>query len=140
MEQFAPYSHAIASLALFALIVLILSPVSAARKSAAGVEAGGTPTEDYSDPVYRLYRAYMNAMENSGPFALATISAILVGASPIWVNWLASIFLVARIVHLVIHIAGLGKPNMGVRSIVFTIGWACCGILAIFALIGAFAL
>ena len=138
MEQFAAYSHAIVSVAVFVILTLLLGPVSAVRKAGAGVTAGGTPAEDYGSPVYRLHRAYMNATESVGPFAAAVAMAILAGANPFWINMLASVFLVARILVLVVHVAGVGAMNQGLRSIVFGIGLFCTVAIALMAIVAAF--
>lgn len=138
MEQFAQYGHAIVSLAVFALLTLLLSPVAAARSTGAGYAPGEVPKADYGDPIYRLMRAYLNAMEMTGLFATVTIAAILAGASPYWVNLLASIFLLSRLLVVVVHIAGIGKPNLGPRTMIFVVGWACCVILAIMAVVAVF--
>ena len=137
MEQFAAYGHAIVSIAIFAMIGLLLGPLSAARKTSEGVESGADPAPDYSNATYRLHRAYLNAMEHAGLFVSVTVAAILAGASPFWVNVLASLFLVSRIVHLVVHLRGVGAPNMGPRTFIYTAGWACCLILGFMAVIGA---
>ena len=139
MEQFAAYGHAIVSLAVFALVGLILGPVAAGRSTAAGYAPGEVPRADYDDPVYRLTRAYQNAMELTGIFTAVVVAAILAGAGAWWVNLLAAVFLISRLLVAVIHIAGVGSPNMGPRSIVFVIGWACCVILAIMAVVAVFA-
>ncbi|GLT10560.1 MAPEG family protein [Sulfitobacter porphyrae] len=138
MEQFSDYGHAIMSLALFGLIGLLLSPISAARKSADGVTAGDMPAADYSNASYRLSRAYMNAMEMSGMFAAVTVAAILAGASPFWVNLLASLFLISRVVVAFVHIRGIGKENLGLRTMIYTFGWACCVFLGLMAVVAVF--
>ena len=132
MEYFAQYNHAIFALGAFALIVLILNPLSANIKTNQGVESGAMPEADYNSKSYRWSRAYMNAMEISGPFAAATIAAIMAGGSP-----LASLFLVSRLIVTFIHIKGIGNKNMGPRTLVFAFGLFCvCG-LALIAMIGA---
>jgi uncharacterized MAPEG superfamily protein len=137
MEHFALYNHAIFALGAFSLIVMILNPLSANIKSNEGVESGAMPAADYSSKSYRWSRAYMNAMEVSGPFAAATIAAIMAGGSPFWVNLLASLFLVSRLIVAFIHIKGIGNKNMGPRTMVFAFGMFCiCG-LAVIAMIGA---
>ncbi|WP_170478965.1 MAPEG family protein [Ruegeria arenilitoris] len=138
MEVFAEYSHAIASLVIFTLIVLFMSPFTALAKQGKGLAPGGTPEQDYSDKAYRLNRAYLNGTETLPAFLTVTVAAILLGASPFWVNLLASVALVARIVMLVIHLRGIGKPNAGPRSIFYVLGWACMFILGLIALVAAF--
>lgn len=138
MEPFAAYSHAIMSLAVFAILGLVLGPVSAARKAGEGVEAGAMPVPDYSSATYRLSRAYMNAVELCGMFTAVTVAAILAGAIPFWVNLLTLVFLASRVAVAVVHIGGFGKANRGTRSFIFIVGWACCIALALLAIIAAY--
>lgn len=134
MEQFAAYGHAIASLALFALIGLILNPLSAAKKAKDGVPSGALPEPDYSDPSYRWSRAYLNATEVCGLFTAVTVAAILAGASPFWVNLLASLFVVSRIIVAIVHIRGIGQANNGPRTMIFAFGFFCCVLLGLLAI------
>ena len=138
MEAYAQYSHAIASLVIFTLIVLFMSPFSALAKAGKGLAPGATPQQDYSDKAYRLNRAYLNGTETLPAFLAVTVAAILLGANPFWVNLLASVALVARVVMLVIHLQGIGKPNSGLRSMAYVGGWACMVILGLMALVAAF--
>ena len=138
MEQFAEYGHAIVSVAAFALIGLILSPVSAARKANEQMEPGAMPKEDYSSLTYRLCRAHQNAIEMVGLYTAVTFAAILAGASPFWVNLLASLFLASRIIMAFVHIQGIGKPQQGPRTLLYVVGWACCVVLGILAIVAVF--
>jgi uncharacterized MAPEG superfamily protein len=138
MEPFAAYGHAIVSVALFALITLVIGPLSAMQKAKAGVAPGAAPAPDYGDPVYRAYRAHQNAVENAGLFTAVTLAAILAGSAPFWVNLFASIFLVARILHLVIHLRGIGSPDMGPRSFAYVAGWLMCILLGVMAVVAVF--
>ena len=138
MTGFAAYSHAIASMALFALVALALGPMAARAKAAAGVVSGAGPVPDYADPVYRLWRAYQNATEIAGVFCIAVMAAILAGAAPVLVNWLASLFLVSRLAHAFVHVRGIGAANFGPRTFLFVFGWAMCAGLALAALWSVF--
>ncbi|XDA96787.1 MAPEG family protein [Sulfitobacter sp. LCG007] len=138
MEIFEAYSHATVSVAAFALLTLILAGWSSAAKGRAGVVSGGAPEADYANPAYRLYRAHMNAVEMVGPFTAVTLAAILAGASPLWVNWLASIFFVSRLVHAWVHVSGKGKPDGGLRSWVFVVGMVMCVLLGLMAIVAGF--
>ncbi|TMV07993.1 MAPEG family protein [Ruegeria sediminis] len=138
METFAEYSHAIASLVIFTLIVLALSPFSAISKQGKGLAPGAAPEQDYADKAYRLNRAYLNGTETLPSFVAVTVAAILLGASPFWVNLLATLALVSRIVMLVVHLQGIGKPHSGIRSVFYVAGWACMVVLALMALVAAF--
>ncbi len=138
MEGFAEYSQAIASLVLFTLVVLALSPFSALAKAGKGLAPGATPEQDYSDKAYRLNRAYLNGTETLPAFLTVTVAAVLVGASPFWVNLFALLFLVARLIMLVIHLQGVGKPHSGLRSVFYVTGWVCLVVLGVMALVAVF--
>ncbi len=138
MEDFAAYGHAIVAMAGTAIFGLVLSPLSAMRKSAIGLAPGCQPEADYTSAVYRWHRTYANLSETMGYFVACTVAAILAGASPFWVNLFASIFFVSRLVLAVVHIKGLGKPDMSTRSFVYVAGWLMCillGLMAIFAVL-----
>ena len=138
MEQFAEYGHAIVAVAAFALIGLMLGPVSAARKANEQLEPGAMPKEDYNSLTYRLCRAHQNAIEMAGLFTAVTFAAILAGASPFWVNLLASLFFASRIIMAFVHDRGIGKPQQGPRTLLYVLGWACCVVLGIFAIVAVF--
>ena len=137
MDQFAAYGHSIVAMALMGLMTLVLSPLSAMRKTALGLAPGSTPDADYANAAYRWHRAYSNAAETVGTFALVTLAAILAGAAPFWVNLFASVFVVARIVMLAVHLRG-GKADMGARSFAYVAGWLMCIFLAIMAVLAVF--
>ncbi len=130
MEYFEAYSHAIASLALWSIVVLVLGMVATAGKNAENTCACGHPKRDYSNVVYRRGRAHANAMEMAGPFIGATVAAILAGADPFWVNTLASVFLVSRVVLPVVHI---GTTIEALRSVVWMVGLICVVVLVVMA-------
>lgn len=134
MTEFAAYSHAIASLGLWAILSIILAGVSLRGRTPEGRCDCGKPKRDYADPVYRADRAFMNAVENSGPFVAATVAAMLAGAAPFWVNVFASVFLVSRIAMAIVHI---GTENQPLRSAMFVIGWVCMIALALMAVVAA---
>lgn len=138
METYAEYSHAIASLVIFALIVLMLAPFSALAKQGKGLAPGATPEQDYADRAYRLNRAYLNGTETLPAFIAVIMAAVLLDASPVWVNWLASIALLARMAMLVVHIRGIGKPHSGIRTVLYVLGWACMAVIGVLALVAAF--
>ena len=138
MEAYTEYSHAIASLVIFTLIVLFMSPVSGRAKQGKGLAPGATPEQDYSDKAYRLNRAYLNGTETLPVFLTVTMAATLLGVSPFWVNLLASLVLVARIAMLVVHIRGIGQPHGGLRSIFYVVGCACMVVMGVMTLAAAF--
>ncbi|WP_372993309.1 MAPEG family protein [Sulfitobacter sp.] len=135
MEIFAAYSHALASLALWGVMVSVLGALSTRGRSAENRCDCGKPKRNYDDPVYRSERAFMNAVETSGPFISMAVAAVLLGASPFWVNLFASVFVVARLAMAFVHIRTTNQP---MRSAFFLVGLICLLALAILALAAAF--
>ncbi|WP_439149694.1 MAPEG family protein [Sulfitobacter sp.] len=135
MEIFAAYSHALASLALWGVMVSVLGALSTRGRSAENRCDCGKPKRNYDDPVYRSERAFMNAVETSGPFISVAVAAVLLGASPFWVNLFASVFIVARLAMAFVHIRTTNQP---MRSAFFLVGLICLLALAILALAAAF--
>ncbi|MGC1495156.1 MAG: MAPEG family protein [Sulfitobacter sp.] len=135
MEQFSDYSHAIASIALWSLLVIVLAGLSTKGRTSEGRCDCGKPKRNYADPVYRRERAFMNAVEGGGPFIGATLAAMLAGASPFAVNLLASLYLVFRIAMAIVHVR---TENQKLRSASFAAGLLCTVGLAVMAVIAAF--
>ena len=135
MDILAAYSHALASLALWGVMVSVLGALSTRGRSAENRCDCGKPKRNYDDPVYRSERAFMNAVETSGPFISVAVAAVLLGASPFWVNLFASVFIVARLAMAFVHIRTTNQP---MRSAFFLIGLICLLALAILALAAAF--
>lgn len=138
MDAFAAYGHALVAMAGVAILALILSPLSAMKKTAKGLAPGCQPEPDYNDACYRWHRTYGNLTESIGTFVAVTVAAMLAGVSPFWVNLLAALFLVIRIVLAVVHIRGIGGPDMSVRSFTYVAGWLVCLVLAIMAMMAVF--
>lgn len=138
MDGFAEYGHALASLAGLVLLWAVLNPLSSVIKEKAGVIPGGAPDTDYSAPAYRWYRAYANLTETA-PFILMVVgTAMFAGVSPFWVNLLASLIFVARVIGTILHGKGIGAAARGPRSMFFIFGWACMIVLAVMTLIAVF--
>jgi uncharacterized MAPEG superfamily protein len=138
MENFAPYGLALVSLAAVGLLGLLLSPLSALKKQASGLITGAAPAEDYADPAYRWNRAFMNLTETYGYFAGITVAAMLAGVSPFWVNLIAVIFLVTRLVVAFVHIRGIGQQTNGPRTVIYVVGWFAALVLAVLTVIAIY--
>ena len=135
MDGFEVYSQALASLSGFAVLMIVLGALSTVGRSADNRCDCGQVKRDYSDPAYRRGRAFANAIEIAGPFAMATLVAILTGGNPFWVKLFASVFLLARIAMAVVHIRTEIQP---LRSVFWAIGTVCVTALAVIGVIGAF--
>lgn len=138
MEQFADYGHAIVAIAIWVLIAVTLGPITAAMKTKAGMAPGETPKADYTNLLYRMERSHLNTTETLFVLVAAVFVAILAGVSPFWVNWLASLSLLLRIVMIYVHIKGFGKPVQGLRTGLFVLSWAMHVALAIMAIAAVF--
>ena len=133
MEQFSAYGHALFSVVIWIVVVQLLSAWVGAAKAKAGVVPGATPEADYSNKVYRIHRAYENSIANLAVLTSSVVVAALAGASPFWVNLLASVAVLARIVMIYVHIQAIGKPTKGIRTAIFVFHWALILIIALMA-------
>lgn len=131
MDQFAEYSHATTALAIWAVMIAVLSMLSTRGRTPETRSDCGKPVRDYSNKAYRAERAFMNAVEVSGPFIAACLAAILAGAAPFWVNTFASVFVIGRLAMAVVHI---GTEIQPLRSVLFLVGLICTMGLAFGAL------
>lgn len=86
---------------------------------------------DHSLLSFRVLRTHANSAESLAPFGLALLLAILVGVAPGLVNWLAIIFLAARMSFWALYYSGVGKVAGGPRTISFVIGLVANATLAI---------
>jgi uncharacterized MAPEG superfamily protein len=69
----------------------------------------------------RAFWAHQNAFEAFAPFAAGVIIAHLAGASQNWIDTLAILFILARIVYAVLYVAD--KPLL--RSTIWVVGFGC---------------
>lgn len=135
MDGFEVYSHALAALAGYALLMVVLGALSTVGRSSDNRTESGHIKRNYSDPVYRRGRAFMNAIETAGPFSMALMAAILTGSNPFWVNLFASVFLLSRIAMAIVHIR---TEIQSLRSAFWAIGTICVAALCVIGVIGAF--
>lgn len=134
MAPFAAYGATLASLGIWALIVMVLSGLSTMGRKAEDRCACGAPKRDYADPVYRRHRAFQNALEIAPAFIAAVLAAVLAGASPFWVNLLSVVFILSRIAMAFVHIQTEIQPA---RSAFYAIGWLCVIVMALMAVVTA---
>ena len=131
----SPYGPALAALAGWTVLTMVLTFVSTAGTPRSRAQSG-LPVRDYADPAYRRSRAHLNAVETSGPFIAALLAAILTQASPVWVNGFAAVFLLARVGMAAVHI---GTESQPLRSACFALGQICVISLAGMGIYAAFA-
>ena len=105
----------------FICLVLWIPYVLAVIKARGLTRAVGYPTGGTEDlPAWgqRAQRAHMNLVENLAPFAALVLVAHAIGASNATTVLGAQLFFYARIVHLVVMIAGI--PWL--RTLAFAVG------------------
>jgi uncharacterized MAPEG superfamily protein len=129
MEEFwlryASLAHAWLWLGIAVLAQVIVADVAGVRSR----HVPGTPvTGGHDDFLFRATRAHANSNENLPLFLLAALAAAGLGASPAWTGYLAWIFTIARIAHMLCYYADLRAA----RSLAFGVGLAATvGLLAI---------
>jgi uncharacterized MAPEG superfamily protein len=122
-EWISDYRPAITASIFLCLLVLIQGLLGAIFGIVLGrEEPGGKLQGDYNEFGYRTLRAHINSSENLPVFAFSLLLAMIVGASPGWVNWLAGLYVAARATHWIIYYAGIGPNNNGPRTMVFGLG------------------
>ena len=87
------------------------------------------PTSPLPDWVNRANRAHLNAVESFAPFAAVVLVASQLGISTPVTAVAATVFFWARLVHAIVHIAGIGV--LMVRTVIFTVGWMAFMAIAI---------
>ncbi len=123
MPQLAAYQPAFLALALLTLAVLVQGFLAGILGLAGGEEISGMPLKgDHTRFSFRTLRTYANSTENLPAFVATLLMATLVGVGAVFVNWLAVIHVVARMVFWAVYYSGIGKVGGGLRTIVYTIG------------------
>lgn len=89
---------------------------------------------DHSKLSFRVLRTYSNSAESFPAFGWALFVAVIAGASPTLVNWLAGLYFVFRMAFWAIYYSGVGKIAGGPRTIAFVGALVTNIVLAITAL------
>ena len=122
-EWMSDYRPAIMASIILCLLILLQGLLGAIFGIALGrEEPGGRLKGDYSEFGFRALRAHANSSENLPVFAFSLLLAMIVGANPGWVNWLAGFYVATRVIHSIIYYGGIGPNNNGPRTMVFGLG------------------
>lgn len=117
-ELLAAYGPAVTAAVVLAALILVQVLVA----DVAGIKARHVPgmpvTEGHGSFLFRSVRALGNTNETLGLFLLLMGCALLLQASPTWVNILAWVYVGARIAHTASYYARFGRT----RGVVFGIG------------------
>lgn len=82
------------------------------------VSKGASVTSSDPPEVWRILRAHRNATDNILPFALLAFLYVVYGASPMATGIVCGIFVIARLCHTFVYLAG----KQPWRTIFYTIG------------------
>jgi uncharacterized MAPEG superfamily protein len=112
-------------------VMTLLQSMSTALAFNDGAQTPGVPLSgDHQSRSFRIVRAYANATENLPAFGFSLVAAILAGANPTLVNWLAVIFVLFRIAFSAVYYAGIGIVAGGPRTMLYVGGVAANAVLA----------
>jgi uncharacterized MAPEG superfamily protein len=110
-------SLAVACLVLGVLLVVQLMALGVANRRDPHVP--GMPVTDGHDRFFfRAARAHANLVENLPAYLLFTVAAVVLGASPSWIGYVAWAFVIARVLHTAFYYA----DKRAARSAMFGLG------------------
>ncbi|WP_299729914.1 MAPEG family protein [uncultured Tateyamaria sp.] len=78
--------------------------------------------------VRRAYRAHLNLLEQSVPFAILVLLVDRADGFSALTLWASVAFLILRIAHAIGYITG--TTRFPARPLIFTGGWICCLVMA----------
>lgn len=116
MQDFASYGWALAAVAVYGVMAQVLNAATGIKKGALKMVPGAHHAPDFSNPAYRLDRTYMNSVEAMVYYSALVLTAIMAGASPLWVNLFAVIGLLLRVGANVMYLRGIGGQYGGLRT------------------------
>lgn len=116
MQDFASYGWALAAVALYAVMTQVLNAATGIRKGKLKMVPGAHHEPDFNNPAYRLDRTYMNSVEMMVFYTALVLTAIMAGASPLWVNLFAVAGLLLRITANILYLRGIGGQYGGLRT------------------------
>ena len=131
LPMLAPYQPTVVWLLILCVSVLIQSFLAGVLgfgddKEVPGLRLKGT----HADTSFRVLRTYAKSTENFSVLVATTIIAILVGASPVVVNWLVGLHVVLRTVYWAVYYSGIGKAAGGPRTMTYVAAFLVNVILA----------
>ena len=117
------YQPSFVVLAILSLTALIQNFLCAPLAYVSNEQVPGMPLEfDHSKLSFRAIRTFSNSAESFPAFGWALLAAIVAGASPTLVNWLAGIFLGFRMLFWAVYYSGFGIVTGGPRTMAFVGG------------------
>ena len=123
LPYLAAYQTSFLILAILSLATLIQNFLSAPLAFLHEEQVPGLPLKyDHTKLSFRVLRTYSNSVENFPAFGWALLVAIVAGASPTLVNWVAIAYFGFRMLFWAVYYSGFGKVAGGPRTMVFVGG------------------
>lgn len=117
------YHSSFVVLAALSMTVLVQNFLSAPLAFFNAEQTPGMPLKlDHARLSFRVLRTYSNSAETFPAFGWALLVAIIAGAPPAWINGLAILYLVFRMLFWVTYYSGVGKVAGGPRTAFFVGG------------------
>lgn len=135
----AAYSLSIAGVLLLCLLSIVLAVHSGSSKGRAGALSGPVLPADDDNPLYRIDRVHMNAVEALTPFAVPAVLAMMVGVRPAVLAALVWVYTAIRLIHVVVYLrGGNAAKGGGVRTILYVSGALVTAVLVVVTAVAAF--
>lgn len=135
LPYLASYQLSFTVMAALSLTTLVQNFLTAPFAFAKEEQVPGMPLNfDHSKLSFRVSRTYSNSVESLPAFGWALLVAVIAGASPTLVNWLAGLYFMFRLAFWAIYYSGVGKIAGGPRTMAFVGGLVINIVLAITAL------
>ena len=119
----AAYSLSIVGVLVLCLLSILLAVYSGSSKGRAGALAGPVFPAHDDNPLYRIDRVHMNAVEALTPFVVPAVLAMMVGVRHATLATLVWIYIAIRMIHVAVYLRG-GKAAKGgsIRTILYVSG------------------
>ena len=119
----AVYSLSIVGVLVLCLLSIVLAVHSGSSKGRAGALSGPVLPADDNNPLYRIDRVHMNAVEALTPFVVPALLAMMVGIRPATLATLVWIYIAIRLIHVAVYLRGGNAAKGGsIRTILYVSG------------------
>lgn len=117
------YAFSIAGVLLLCLMSIVLAVHSGSSKGRAGALSGPVLPADDDNPLYRIDRVHMNAVEALTPFVVPAVLAMMVGVRPVVLATLVWLYTAIRLTHVAVYLRGGNAAKGGsIRTILYVAG------------------
>jgi uncharacterized MAPEG superfamily protein len=134
----AVYSISIVGVLVLCLLSIVLAVHSGSSKGRAGALSGPVLPADDNNPLYRIDRVHMNAVEALTPFVVPAVLAMMVGVKPAVLAALVWVYAAIRLIHVAVYLRGGNAAKGGsVRTILYVSGALMTIVLIVTTMIAA---